>query len=612
MTHKLLSAILAAILLLTGLPAAAADSGAADSPPLGCGNSCDIRSVVCRACEYRCGVGSDGQHLGSYGCGYFSCHDCYVYHPGDVDGDGIISHHDVFEVILRLWRAPSIIDHDINARIAATFSFAPGVQENLVREEPNLGDRNPWLNHMLQIARAVVGMSHRVPGLPQHDDIPSPTDVEIVRLLHVTSGFRAAICASRRRVIYTTARDFDTYEHMIFAFTSPQSVSSFVAAIADGESRIQGDLDDDYTARIVFSGRESQEFFAAHHRPLPEGSIIAWQVIGVGTPPPVPADFTPDPLHNDGDIVWEICRCSECWQTLPDCRGVLRERECDCGLDCVERFGRFRFGDVDGDGMLTPNDFAQILNRLAGSPSVIDRCADARRAANIVTQRGESPNTQDALAIMRRLSGGSGSNRFDWRDDEISRVFLGEPMTLSGVICRRAERVLYYNDLPMSADLVFYFNFLTSGKADFYSPYDDLSFGGGFEERAWTFRSRAVSAGTLLFVQRITDRSLTPEDFVLDPHHEDGAIVWRFCTDVCCGGAFGFGNVTGGSEPAVRDALAILRYVVGLDSPIAACDKARAAANITTPGLGRPSAIDALQILRQVVGLPSRLGWYES
>jgi hypothetical protein len=76
------------------------------------------------------------------------------------------------------------------------------------------------------------------------------------------------------------------------------------------------------------------------------------------------------------------------------------------------------------------------------------------------------------------------------------------------------------------------------------------------------------------------------------------------------GGRFGFGRVTNShlsNRPVVQDAVAILRYIVGLSSPIADCDDARAAANITVPGLGEPIVQDAIAILRFLVGLPSIL-----
>jgi hypothetical protein len=82
----------------------------------------------------------------------------------------------------------------------------------------------------------------------------------------------------------------------------------------------------------------------------------------------------------------------------------------------------------------------------------------------------------------------------------------------------------------------------------------------------------------------------------------------RNCDDCgYLGGRFGFGNVTGGNEPSVQDALQILRYIVGLDSPIADCDAARAAANITNPRAVSPGVQDALAILRRLVGLSSAL-----
>jgi hypothetical protein len=66
------------------------------------------------------------------------------------------------------------------------------------------------------------------------------------------------------------------------------------------------------------------------------------------------------------------------------------------------------------------------------------------------------------------------------------------------------------------------------------------------------------------------------------------------------------GDVTGkGGEPNVQDALAILRFLVGLSNPIATDVDARRAANITTPGLGDPTVQDARAILRFLVGLSS-------
>jgi hypothetical protein len=72
------------------------------------------------------------------------------------------------------------------------------------------------------------------------------------------------------------------------------------------------------------------------------------------------------------------------------------------------------------------------------------------------------------------------------------------------------------------------------------------------------------------------------------------------------GGKFGFGRVTNtGEQPTVQDALAVLRFIVGLPSPITENADARAAANITTPGSGDPSVQDALAILRFLVNLSS-------
>jgi endoglucanase len=78
------------------------------------------------------------------------------------------------------------------------------------------------------------------------------------------------------------------------------------------------------------------------------------------------------------------------------------------------------------------------------------------------------------------------------------------------------------------------------------------------------------------------------------------------------GGLFGFGRVTNDTSadtPVIGDALAILRYVIGLPSPIVANANARAAAIIIEPDTDRtsPEIGDALTILRFVIGLPSEL-----
>jgi hypothetical protein len=83
----------------------------------------------------------------------------------------------------------------------------------------------------------------------------------------------------------------------------------------------------------------------------------------------------------------------------------------------------------------------------------------------------------------------------------------------------------------------------------------------------------------------------------------------RNCDDCgYLGGTFGFGRVTDNENGIViQDALAILRYLVNLSSPIDNCADARAAANIMTPGSGEIVIQDALQILRYLVGLPNRI-----
>ena len=78
------------------------------------------------------------------------------------------------------------------------------------------------------------------------------------------------------------------------------------------------------------------------------------------------------------------------------------------------------------------------------------------------------------------------------------------------------------------------------------------------------------------------------------------------------GGKYGFGRVTNSnsSAPAMADALAILRYVVKLSSPIDTDAQARAAACITRPESGEPAMADALAVLRFIVYLSNPLDEY--
>jgi hypothetical protein len=84
------------------------------------------------------------------------------------------------------------------------------------------------------------------------------------------------------------------------------------------------------------------------------------------------------------------------------------------------------------------------------------------------------------------------------------------------------------------------------------------------------------------------------------------------CTLESCGflgGRYMFGRVTNSSiQPEIGDALAILRFVIGLSSPITTDADAHAAAIIANPGTrNNPDLEDALAILRFVIGLSSPL-----
>jgi len=65
------------------------------------------------------------------------------------------------------------------------------------------------------------------------------------------------------------------------------------------------------------------------------------------------------------------------------------------------------------------------------------------------------------------------------------------------------------------------------------------------------------------------------------------------------------GHVLGYAEYQVEDALAILRYVIGLPSVLDDCEVAMMAALVISSEVDGPQVNDALQILRYVVGLSS-------
>jgi hypothetical protein len=106
------------------------------------------------------------------------------------------------------------------------------------------------------------------------------------------------------------------------------------------------------------------------------------------------------------------------------------------------------------------------------------------------------------------------------------------------------------------------------------------------------------------------------------------AFCCSYCGDECCwciyvytpctcgtcsicrefGGKYGFGRVTNsGDRPTVGDALAILRHLVGLPSPIDTDPHALAASTILTRWGERPMINDALIILQFLIGIKSPL-----
>jgi hypothetical protein len=219
-----------------------------------------------------------------------------------------------------------------------------------------------------------------------------------------------------------------------------------------------------------------------------------------------------------------------------------------------------------------------------------------------------------------------------WEDDEIRHVWVSEPIELTGEICLSRGLVTYRTKSEImertSYSLIFDVphEFVRGMSSDEYDALEEI--GGGFFintslNSQWMLLHRFggssngvwVPEGGVIAHQAITG-NVTPEDFTLHPEHDTEVIIWEFCNHECCnppcdclsctecgyrGGRFGFGRVNGGEHVTVQDALAILRFIVGLPSPIDTCADARAAAMITNPLANRPSLQDALAILRHLV-----------
>jgi hypothetical protein len=193
---------------------------------------------------------------------------------------------------------------------------------------------------------------------------------------------------------------------------------------------------------------------------------------------------------------------------------------------------------------------------------------------------------------------------------------------VTAVICNNSARVFYFLDEPRYSVFFllneqpgvgrYFANVAGLGELDvmiFPDPTETLS--------ADFFRAAApIPAGTMLGWQK-TDlqvaRVVTPADF----SQRDGntMITWVNCgcaeSRECDVAAFNtrdnnaVGHVLGAATISVGDALAILRYTVGLPSILNTCPDAYQAALIVSEDT--PGVRDALQILRSVVGLPSVL-----
>jgi hypothetical protein len=309
--------------------------------------------------------------------------------------------------------------------------------------------------------------------------------------------------------------------------------------------------------------------------------------------------------------------------------------------------GWFRLGDVDGDDVLTIYDAMQILNYVVELPSVFDGdnpmsahsfyAANTRRRVCTETWEFAAPDVHDAIAILRRIlrvfyGDDALSSPLDdvWEDDEIG---FGITTGFRGRICLADGQVYYYNEaeIPAYEGFTMAFNSTESvgrlrRKQEVSLAVNEVGSNGDLHYVMAFVRPSAFPAREVFAAQPILSSEIDISDFTLSWIHDDGDLVWYFCEcddcppppDLCdcrncseCGfrgGRFGFGRVTNNPDGlTAADAVAILRYVIGLPSVVDDCPDARAAANIIAPTDDSPTVHDAIAILRRIVELPSVL-----
>jgi hypothetical protein len=298
---------------------------------------------------FNCDCAEVGDCLWCCRCGRLEpdiCRTCFVYLPGDVDGDGKLSMNDAFLILRSLTTRTQYFNENIHALIAAISidrlgresqlqGIFPSFEHMLHAIEAGRTGSRPYVTDYLQIMRRFIGLRTVV-----LDDVWGDEDLQHVFFQSPGLSLQADICTTRNSVIYRTATAFPGGELFSFAFNNPIRVHSAEAATQDtpivGIRVSEALVHNNQTTRIqVLGGFSPSE--------IPAGSVIAFQRTGAVAP----EDFSLHSDHAEGDIVWDFCR------------------EC-CG-------GRFGFGNVTGGNRPGVQDALAILRSVVGLPSRLSK-----------------------------------------------------------------------------------------------------------------------------------------------------------------------------------------------------------------------------------------------
>ena len=315
----------------------------------------------------------------------------------------------------------------------------------------------------------------------------------------------------------------------------------------------------------------------------------------------------------------------------PQCAMTASFEGADCEHYCHQRGDpnctqRRTIGNVTGSVGARVSDALEIAKFLVGMDSKLDDGpGSCEWNASLIISK-DAPSWVDAVEILLSIVGGNGL--FD-------SVLAGGPMPTV-----TAPQGLFIAEVDTKNGVINYYTTIDIVKEENVRVEFDFSvyFGGGYYKFEYinTFHnngvktlgsaslvalmpsqcglyaagkgvialcnlSETIPAGTLVFKQKIVQSEDGPP-INLQAFRSNAAVTGHSIAPMK-------GNVTGKGGIGVADALEILKKIVGLDSLIDKCERAREAALITelSQNSGVVSVSDALEILKYMVMIDNRI-----